>query len=111
MCKNLVEKGNLSTPLIIQNRTRKRAEDLAASLPEGKSTIVDSAGEAAAKSDIIFVCLLNDDADKAIHEEMIKNGAKGKLFVDCSTVHPDTTEVLAKAVIAQGGEYVACPGE
>lgn len=35
--------------------------------------------------------------------------AKGKLFVDCTTVHPDTTAKIAKAVEAKGAHFVACP--
>lgn len=30
--------------------------------------------------------------------------------MDCSTVHPDTTNMLAKSVHDQGAEMVACPG-
>ncbi len=34
---------------------------------------------------------------------------KGKLFVDCSTIHPDSTEAVAEAVLAKGAEFVAAP--
>jgi 3-hydroxyisobutyrate dehydrogenase-like beta-hydroxyacid dehydrogenase len=111
MCKNLVEKGDLSAPLIIHNRTTKRAEDLSASLPKGTTTVAASVQEAVTKSDIIFTCLLNDQAVQDIYTSAAKENIKGKLFVDCSTVHPETTEVLAKSVLAQGADFVACPGE
>lgn len=57
MVKNLVEKGNLSKPVLIQNRTRARSDKLAESLGNDKVTPVDSVQEAVSKSDIIFSCL------------------------------------------------------
>ncbi len=39
----------------------------------------------------------------------LKGDVKGKLFIDCSTIHPDSTEKMAQAVLAQGAEFVAAP--
>lgn len=110
MCKNLVEKGDLSKPLIIFNRTNKRAEDLNAKLPSGKSSVASSIEDAVSKSDIILTCLGDDAAIKDTISTAIKGNVKGKLFVDCSTVHPDTTTHLANIIEGQGAEFVACPG-
>ena len=107
MCKNLVEKGNLDKPLIIFNRTTKRAQDLSSKI--GDSTVASSIDEAVAKSDIIFICLGDDGSINENVEKMLKGGVQGKLIVDCSTVHPDTTALTAKAVDAHGGKFVACP--
>lgn len=109
MCKNLVEKGDLDKPLIIFNRTQKRATDLNATLPSGKSTIASGLEEAVSRADIIFTCLGDDAAIKDTITTAIKGNVKGKLFVDCSTVHPDTTNLLAKSIHDQGAELVACP--
>lgn len=110
MCKSLVEKGDLDKPLIIFNRTQKRAVDLNAKLPSGKSVVASSLEEAVSKGDIIFTCLGDDAAIKDAIATALKGDVKGKLFVDCSTVHPDTTNELAKSIQAQGAEMVACPG-
>ena len=110
MCKNLVEKGNLGSPLIVFNRTTQKAEDLKAKLPEGKSAVAQSIEEAVSKSDIIFTCLGDDAAITDTITTAVNGDVKGKLFVDCSTVHPETTIQLAKAIEAQGAEFVACPG-
>lgn len=109
MCKNLVEKGQLDKPLLIFNRTTKRAEDLSKSLPSGKSTVSSSIEDVVSKSDIIFTCVGDDAAINETIDSALKGDTKGKLFVDCSTVHPDTTEGLAKKIIAAGAEFVACP--
>ena len=110
MCKNLVAKGDLSEPLILYNRTTQKAADLQAKLPKGKSKVVESIEDAVSKSDIIFTCVGDDMAMKDTMESALKGDVKGKLFVDCSTVHPDTTEELAKSVTGKGAHFVACPG-
>jgi 3-hydroxyisobutyrate dehydrogenase-like beta-hydroxyacid dehydrogenase len=109
MCKNLVEKGNLEKPLIVFNRTKKRAEDLSEKLASGKPTVSSTVGEAVSQADIIFTCVGDDKAINATIEEALNGSVKGKLFVDCSTVHPDTTEGLSKKITAAGAEFVACP--
>jgi 3-hydroxyisobutyrate dehydrogenase-like beta-hydroxyacid dehydrogenase len=109
MCKNIVEKGQLDKPLIIFNRTEKRAIDLSKTLPSGKSTVASSISEAVSKSDIIFTCVGDDAAANDTIDAALKGDAKGKVFVDCSTVHPETTEGLAKKISAAGAEFVACP--
>ena len=75
------------------------------SLPSGKSTVASSIDEAVSESDIIFTCVGDDAAINETIDTALKSSAKGKLFVDCSTVHPDTTEGLAKKVSAAGGEF------
>lgn len=111
MCKNLVEKGKLEVPLIIFNRTTQRATDLEAELGDGKVAVAKTISEAVAQSDIIFTCLGNDAAVTDIFATAVKGDVKSKLFVDCSTVHPDTTNELAKKIESHGGHFVACPGK
>lgn len=107
MCKNLVEKGNLSKPLIIHNRTAKRAEDLAAKI--GNAQVVSSIADAATQADIIFYCLGDDTAVLSTLDEILKVDVTGKVLVDCSTVHPDTTAEEARLVEEKGASFVACP--
>ncbi|KAL8709315.1 MAG: hypothetical protein Q9220_005908 [cf. Caloplaca sp. 1 TL-2023] len=110
MCKNLVEKGRLSKPLIIFNRTIERAYALQSSLPSGKSTIASSIADAVSRSEIVFTCLGEDVAVYQTAQAICKSGEiKGKLFVDCSTVHPNTTNNLASTFSEHGANFVACP--
>ncbi|KAE8444007.1 hypothetical protein EG329_001136 [Mollisiaceae sp. DMI_Dod_QoI] len=109
MCKNIVEKGQLDKPVIIYNRTQKRSEDFSKSLPSGKSTIASSVKDAVEKADIIFTCVGDDAAINETIDAALEVNTKGKLFVDCSTVHPETSEELAKKVTNSGAEFVACP--
>ncbi|MCJ1335566.1 hypothetical protein MMC09_000838 [Bachmanniomyces sp. S44760] len=110
MCKNLVEKGQLAKPLIIFNRTTSRADELSQKLPSGKSTVAPSLADAVSRSDIIFTCLGDDAAIQDTIDQALKvENVKGKLFVDCSTVHPNTTNSLAKSIESKGASFVACP--
>ncbi|KAI5868604.1 6-phosphogluconate dehydrogenase 2 [Durotheca rogersii] len=109
MVKNLVEKGNLEKPLLLYNRTKKRAEELAATLPAGKAEAVDSIEEAVKKADIIFVMVSNDTAAQDVFDTILEGDVAGKLFVECSTLHPDTTEKIAKSATDKGAEFVASP--
>lgn len=109
MCKNLVEKGKLDKPLILYNRTPKRATDLAATLPSGKSKPVTSIADAVTPADIIFTCVGDDAAITATIDEALKGDVKGKIFVDSSTVHPDTTAALEKKVTGAGAGFMAGP--
>ncbi|KAH6673695.1 NAD binding domain of 6-phosphogluconate dehydrogenase-domain-containing protein [Halenospora varia] len=108
MCKNIAEKGQLDKPLILYNRTQKRADDLSETL-SGKTAVASTIEEAVSKADIIFTCVGNDAAINGTIDEALKGNVKSKLFVDCSTVHPDTTEGLAKRVTEAGADFVACP--
>ena len=112
MAKNLFEKGNLDKPLIVHNRTLATAAELAKKLGgDSKIVVAKTVDDAVSKADIVFTCLSNDKAITSLMEEALKADVKGKLFVDNSTVHPDTTEMLAKTVQAQGAEFVASPGK
>lgn len=110
MTKCLVEKGNLDKPIIIYNRTKQRADELSAKLGPGKAKVVDNVGEAVKTADIIFICLGDDKAVNSTVDAILEQDVQGKLIVDCSTVHPDTTEALEKRITAKGAGFVGMPG-
>lgn len=108
MAKNLAAKGSLSSPLIIYNRTGKRAHDF---VSQNSNTVAAaSLNEAVSKADIIFTCLSDDAAIVETINSSLKSGdIKGKLFVDMSTVHPDTTTSIAAKIQESGGRFVGSP--
>jgi 3-hydroxyisobutyrate dehydrogenase-like beta-hydroxyacid dehydrogenase len=109
MSKNIVEKGNLDSPLLVYNRSTKRSLDLRNSLPEGKVEVVESIADGVSRSDVIFSCIANDEAVQETYKAILETDIKGKLFIESSTIHPETTESLAKQVVAKGAEFVAAP--
>ncbi|ORY11346.1 6-phosphogluconate dehydrogenase-like protein NAD-binding protein [Clohesyomyces aquaticus] len=109
MCKNLVERGSLGKPLILYNRTKKRSDDLSSKLGADQTKVVSTIPEAVKSSDIVFICLGDDAAVKEAVNTILKENVKGKLIVDCSTVHPDTTNALEKRITEKGAEFVGMP--
>jgi 3-hydroxyisobutyrate dehydrogenase-like beta-hydroxyacid dehydrogenase len=111
MCKNIVQKGSLQKPLIIYNRTTARATALAESLGGSiKAKVASTVADAVQPADIIFICLGDDPAVESVVQAALDSGAvKGKLFVDCSTIHPDTTRKINETLRAKGASFVACP--
>ena len=109
MCANLVSKGNLDKPLILYNRTKKRSDDLAAKLGTDKTKVVSTIPEAVKDSDLILICVGDDAAVNDTVDTILQENVKGKTIVDCSTVHPDTTNGLEKRITAAGAQFVAMP--
>ncbi|KAL8829805.1 MAG: hypothetical protein Q9191_001808 [Dirinaria sp. TL-2023a] len=108
MCGNLVRKGNLSSPLILYNRTVSRASELSNRL--GNCVVCYSVVDAVADADIIFSCLTDDSAVFETFTEILKHEVKGKLFVSCSTTQPETSDKLASMVESRGAGLVTMPG-
>jgi len=78
--QNLVEKGDLSNPLIIFNRTNFRAEQLSEKLGKDKTKVAQSIEDAVKNSDIVFTCVGDDKAMEDTVESMLKAGdVKGKV--------------------------------
>ncbi|KAL8647589.1 MAG: hypothetical protein Q9226_006366 [Calogaya cf. arnoldii] len=112
MVKNLIQKGPLGSPLIISNRNLQRTHDLQATLdPEKEKTVVaPNILDAVKAADITFTCLGNNGAMKETAKTVTEAlNLNSKLFVDCSTVPPDTTKHLADVLTKAGVEFVACP--
>jgi 3-hydroxyisobutyrate dehydrogenase-like beta-hydroxyacid dehydrogenase len=106
-----VEKGSLDKPLILYNRTSSRSEDLSSQLGPNKTKIAETISDAVKSSDIIFMCLGDDAAVTSTVDSILENDVTGKLIVDCSTVHPDTSNALEKKVTEKGAEFVGMPGK
>ena len=111
MAKNIAEKGDLAKPLILFNRTKAKADELASKLASGKAVTSDDLKNVVAKSDLIFTCVGNDQAIEDTYWNALTPGtsAAGKTFVEMSTVAPETTTKLAKMIEASGAGFVACP--
>ncbi|KAH8692359.1 6-phosphogluconate dehydrogenase [Talaromyces proteolyticus] len=107
MCKNIVEKTRLRHPILIYDMDEQRAHNLHTRIVH--TEVVSSIAAAAARADIIFYSVPDDKAVFAVLTEILSTGISGKLIVDCSTVHPDTTNQESKMVDQHGGHFVACP--
>jgi 3-hydroxyisobutyrate dehydrogenase-like beta-hydroxyacid dehydrogenase len=111
MTQNLATKGSLDGPLILYNRTRARTDEQVAAIGSDKARAVDTIGEAVKSADIIFTIVANDAAVKETYEAALKEDVKGKLFVDCTTIDPDTTTWVEKALESKGAGFVGSPSK
>lgn len=112
MTKNLVQKGSLSSPILLYNRTYSKTESHAATLGgPSHAKPVRTINEAVSPSDIIFTCVGDDAAVDDIFSVALaeKEDVSGKLFVDMSTIHPDTSRRLFSQITARGARFVSCP--
>lgn len=111
MSANIAKKGPQAT-LTLYNRTTARAAAHAATL-DGKATVANSIASAVAASDLIFICVGDDPALDSVVEAILSTGPNTdlatKTIVDCSTVHPSTSQRTEKALLSAGAGFVACP--
>ena len=61
-------------------------------------------------SDIIISCVKDDTAILDIFKALDHDTLKGKLWIDCTTVQPSTSDLLTYRCSADGGSFIACPG-
>lgn len=101
MAKNLEKAG---FPLSVYNRSPEKAEDF-----KTKSIVCSSVSDLVKNSDIIFTMLTNDDAVKAVYEEIITSPLTGKLFIDMSTISPQASEKIADAVKIKEASFIDAP--
>jgi 3-hydroxyisobutyrate dehydrogenase-like beta-hydroxyacid dehydrogenase len=108
MARNLAEKHASQSSLAVYNRTRSRSEEL----DKGTSALIeicDSIAELIKASDVVFICLANDQALQRVIGEAVSVDLGGKLIVDQSTVHPDTTRSVANQLHSHKCAFLAAP--
>lgn len=110
MIKNIVQKGAYTAPLSIYNRTASKAESFVNSLESGKTQVAPSIAACVDNADIVFMCVADDaSVEDSVTEALKSSSAKGTLIVDCSTIHPDTTNKVQQQIESAGAHFVACP--
>ncbi|KAM0279423.1 hypothetical protein ACHAQH_004583 [Verticillium albo-atrum] len=90
------------------NRTSARGESLEA-LGAVSSL---SPAQLIATSDIIFISLSDDHAVMSVIRRIIETAGDelaGKIVVDTSTVHPDTSTNIGRSLAEQGTRFIAAP--
>jgi len=106
MAKNLMEAGY---ELVLYNRTREKAEDLAG---DGDAEVAGNPKEVAEGSDVIVTMLPDspDVGDVVTGEDGVLEGIReGALLVDMSTISPVVTEELAEKVRERGASMLDAP--
>lgn len=106
MCRNLMKAGY---PLTVYNRTKDKEKPLTeagAASAENIQALLNSC-------DVVFTMVSDDEAAKEIYtgkEGLLTSGnGKGKLFINTSTISPDTSKYLAAQCMENGFDYLEAP--
>ncbi|PKG25345.1 NAD(P)-dependent oxidoreductase [Niallia nealsonii] len=106
MAENLVKADHR---LFIYNRTKIKAE----SLVNIGATFCEDPSKVVYLSDVIITMVSDDDAVKSIYSSeggLFENGnAQGKLFIDMSTVSPETSKSIADKCEKMGAYFLDAP--
>ncbi len=105
MAKNLSKAG---FPLTVYNRTRKRAEELAAL----GAQLADSPRAAAANSDIVITIVTDSPDVRAVilgERGVIEGIRPGSIVIDMSTISPEVTREIADALRAKQVQMLDAP--
>jgi 3-hydroxyisobutyrate dehydrogenase len=88
----------------VWNRSRVKAE--ASGLP-----VAESPRELVERADVVISSLFDSAALRAVYHgtDGLLMGAQGKLFIEMSTVRPETQQALAAVVRQAGGAFLECP--
>ncbi|KAI0377730.1 hypothetical protein F5Y04DRAFT_171932 [Hypomontagnella monticulosa] len=103
--KHLTSQGQ--PPLSFFNRTASRGDALEAL---GGIRCRDVA-QVASESDVIFISASDDKAVESIVGQILDSGddVAGKIVVDTTTIHPNTTKTLTAKLKERGAEFAATP--
>ncbi|CAI7626648.1 unnamed protein product [Penicillium pancosmium] len=101
-----LQSNNLS-PLLYSNRTLAKGDllrDQGAQPEEKFEDLVQN-------SDVIFTMISMDDVLIGLLNQVLVAGdaLKGKIFVDTSTIHPDTSEWATSRLSEHGAAFIAAP--
>jgi 3-hydroxyisobutyrate dehydrogenase len=88
--------------LAVWNRSTGRTPGFAARNEASPRALADSA-------DIILTSLTDDAAVEAVYDGLLAGSVAGKLFIETSTIRPDTIARLAARVRASGADLVDAP--
>jgi 3-hydroxyisobutyrate dehydrogenase-like beta-hydroxyacid dehydrogenase len=92
-------------PLVVYNRTPKKADGLVSRGAEMAATAADLAG----RVDVVFTSLPDDNALEAVAGEVIGAARPGTVLVDTSTVSPDVSARIAARAEAASVDYLRAP--
>jgi 3-hydroxyisobutyrate dehydrogenase len=89
-----------------------RSADKVAPLAQAGAKVTSSPAELMGQVDTVVTILTDRAAIAAVYEGpagLLAGNAKGKLFIEMSTVQPETEIALAEKVRAKGATFVECP--
>lgn len=106
MCKNLLKAGYMLT---VYNRSENKTNELSAA----GAAIAQSPAQLANNCDVVFTMVTDDDAVKEIYSGkdglLGADNVRGKLFINTSTISPETSKEMAAQCKNAGADYLESP--
>lgn len=102
MAKNIQKAG---FPLTVYNRSRGKVDTMVEAGAHGAG----APEEVAQRCDIVITCLPMPADVVAVMTACAEAGRSGQIFIDCSTVDPETSRPLAARFAPQGISYLDAP--
>lgn len=108
--------GHMGTPMALnlikagyELSVYNRSDDKLQPLIEAGAKPYRSVQNICQASDVIFIMLSDDNANKDVFEKLIDIDMEGKLFINMSTISPDLSIELSKKVLEKKGRYLEAP--
>ena len=102
----LLEKGY---QVLVWNRTPEKLKDL----QSAGAVLCPTPAALASDADVVISILTNAEAQKAVFDApgtgVLSTDIRGKLFIEMSTVRPESSQALERKVEALGGRFVESP--
>jgi len=105
IAQRLIERGHSVT---VWNRTPEKAKAAQAA----GAQVATTPAELVQHSEVVITILTNAAAIEAVYhgpQGLLSGQVKGKLFIEMSTVRPDTERALAAKIALKGAQMVECP--
>ncbi|MBA2963132.1 MULTISPECIES: NAD(P)-dependent oxidoreductase [Ramlibacter] len=105
IAKRLLATGH---PVVAWNRTRERAQPVL----DAGAAWAETPAALASEADLVITMVSDDAALEAVHfgpDGLLAGRVDGRLFIDMSTVAPDTQRSVGRRVLAAGARYLECP--
>ena len=102
MAENLLKAGY---PLTVFNRTRQKAEQLAAR----GSAVADTPADVARRSRVIFICVGGSADVCEVTDNMLPAMQPGSLVADCSTISPSVSRKIAERFREHQADFLDAP--
>jgi 3-hydroxyisobutyrate dehydrogenase len=105
MAQRLIETG---ASVVVWNRSAEKCEPLRAR----GATVAASPAALAGLCDVVITILTDAEAIETVYrgrDGLLSGAVTGKLFIEMSTVRPQTEQALARDVAAAGAAFVECP--
>jgi 3-hydroxyisobutyrate dehydrogenase-like beta-hydroxyacid dehydrogenase len=95
--------GTDEAPVRVWNRTADRAGELRHAIE------VTTPAALVAEADIVLTSLTDDAAVERVYDGLLAGPTEGRLFVEMSTIRPETVRAVAARVEAAGGRLIDAP--